>query len=419
MEKETNPKINIWAKHAQTIKTHKVKTIKTLVAKLKPGEGKIPSIKGIGKNDAIAMLIDIGLSAVPFADRYKNKLLTKFKNAPEKVDYKTLLSSLEEIAREEDMDEKERTYIEKAFKKAKSPKDPFLNKVLLSEHRITAPIFRITIIDEIASAINLKDEETLKLKEKYKSLKILIDSKNAKIKKATGIGIEKIEKIKAIANWTKFEHISVSLAHAFVIKKVEPQTIIETSEKDTKKLMKDSGISIPQKEIDKLEKVIDSVRTKMPAEAYYFDVISSLRLPKAAHEYLKKKKINNFYDLLKNGGPDNLIKKGEIKNKKLIENIEAYTFLDVLSNDININNKLINKGYNAPFNITKISRSKFISDMKDDLGNSKATLIFEKALKQTAYLNNIATGIATDAANRYSNRMNTTFNISPDQMVIK
>jgi len=107
MEKETNPKINIWAKHSQTIKTHKVKTIKALVAKLKPGEGKIPSIKGIGKNDAVIMLTDIGLSAVPFAGRYKNRLLSKFNNAPEKVDYQSLISSLEEITREEDINEKE------------------------------------------------------------------------------------------------------------------------------------------------------------------------------------------------------------------------------------------------------------------------------------------------------------------------
>ena len=415
MGKETNPKINIWAKHAQTIKNHKVKTIKTLVTKLKSGAGKIPLIKGIGKNDAVAMLIDIGLSAVPFAVRYKNKLLSKFKNAPEKVDYKTLLSSLEEITREEDINEKERSYIEAAIKKAKSSKDPFNDNTLLSEHRITAPIFRKTIIDEIASTVKLKEEEILKLKQTYKSLKILIDSKNAQIKKATGIEVEKIKKIKAIVNWTEFEHVSVPIAHAFVIKKVELQTIIETSTEDVQKIIKDSGITITRNELNDIGKVINAVRTKMPAEAYYFDVISSFTLPKAAHEYLKKKNINNFYDLLKNGGPDNLIKKGKIKNKKLIENIEAYTFLSVLSNDTDINAKLINKGYNAPFTIAKISRSKFISDMKADLGNSKATLLFDKALKQSAYLNNIATAIAVDTANGYSNGLNTTFDFAPTQ----
>lgn len=286
--------------------------------------------------------------------------------------------------------------------KAKSTKEPFKDNTPLAEHRLTAPIFRKTIIDEIASTVKLKEEEILKLKQTYNSLKILIDSKNAHIKKATGIKVEKIKKIKAIANWTKFEHVTVPIAHAFVIKKVEPQTIIRTSANELKKIVKGSGITITRKELNNIGKVIDAVRTKMPAEAYYLDVVSSLRLPKAAREYLKKQKINNFYDLLKKGGPDNLIKKGEIKNKKLIENIEAYTSLDVLSYDIDINKKLINKGYNSPFTISKISRSKFISDMKADIGNSKATLLFDKALKQTAYLNNIATGIAADAANRYS-----------------
>jgi len=415
MEKETNPKINIWAKHSQTIKTHKVKTIKALVAKLKPGEGKIPSIKGIGKNDAVIMLTDIGLSAVPFAGRYKNRLLSKFNNAPEKVDYQSLISSLEEITREEDINEKEQAYIEEAIKKAKSLKDPFKDTTLLSEHRITAPVFRKTIIDEIASSVNLEDKELHKLQQKYKSLDILIKSKNYKIKRATGIDIKKIKLMKDIADWTKFEHVSVPIAHAFVIKNIEPQTIIETSAEDVEKTVKDSGIKITRKELNDIEKVKEAVRKKMPAEAYYFDVISSLNLPKAAHEYTKKKKINNFYDLLKNGGPDNLIKKGKIKNRKLIENIEAYTFLDVLSNDIDINNKLINKRYNAPFTIAKKSRSKFISDMKTDLGNSKATLLWDKALKQTAYLNNIATGIAADSANSYSNGLNATFNFAPTQ----
>jgi Tc toxin complex TcA C-terminal TcB-binding domain/ABC toxin N-terminal region/Neuraminidase-like domain len=365
MGKETNPKINIWAKHAQTIKNHKVKTIKTLVAKLKPGAGKIPLIKGIGKNDAVAMLIDIGLSAVPFAVRYKNKLLSKFKNAPEKVDYKTLLSSLEEITREEDINEKERSYIEEAIEKAKSSKDPFNDNILLSEHRITAPIFRKTIIDEIASTVKLKEEEILKLKQTYKSLKILIDSKNAQIKKATGIEVEKIKKIKAIVNWTEFEHVSVPIAHAFVIKKVEPQTIIETSTEDVQKIVKDSGITTTRKELNDIGKVIDAVRTKMPAEAYYFDVISALNLPKKAASILENKKIRTFSELRKNGLIDDVIKKGKIEDKELIQKIKAYNRLENLSKNYKINTALISNDIISSAHISRISKKDFIEKFKN------------------------------------------------------
>jgi len=135
--------------------------------------------------------------------------------------------------------------------------------------------------------------------------------------------------------------------------------------------------------LNNIGKVIEAVRTKIPEEAYYLDVVSFLRLPKAAREYLKKKKINNFNDLLKKGDSDNLIRNGKIKNKKLIKNIEAYIRLETISCDLSVNKELIKKGYLTPIDISSKTRSSFIAEMRTQIGDFNSALLYQKATTQS------------------------------------
>jgi len=402
---EKNTQVNIWQKHAVAIEKSKVKTVKDLVAKLQPGAGKKPLIKEITKDDAVEMLIDIGLSVFPAGSRFNKELQRKFKGSPEKIHSKSFLSALETIAREKELDSNAANQLRKAIKVAQAEKteDPFKLDTPLSGHPATAFAFRKTIMDEVANALELKPSELEKLKQHYRTPDEFIKSSNGDIKEKTDIPVERIAKFKSILSWTRIEGVSVSLANALATKLVEVPDVIKMNKRALQKVVKKSGISVPYREktLKHLDQVILAVRKAKPDVAYYLDVISTLELPAKARTILDQKKVKTFDDLRREGVLDAVIAEGKITDKDVVANLNAHLSLSTLSVDVLANKKLIEKGYTSPARIAATSPKVIRRKMSGAIEDKKIDELLSKASAQTNFLNNLHAGFKADQANRY------------------
>lgn len=402
---EKNTQVNIWQKHAVAIEKSKVKTIKELTARLQPGEGKKPLIAGITRDDAVEMLIDIGLSVMLLGSRFRKELRSHFKGSPEKINFNSLLDVLEKIANDKELDSGSANQLKEIIKLAQAEKieDPFELDTPLSDHPATAFIFRRTIMDEVANELDLKGPEIEKLKQHYRIPVDFIKSSNDDIKKKTGIAENKIAKFKSILSWTGIEGVSVSLANAFTTTRKQPPDVIKLNVRALVKLVKESGISVPNREktLQHLKQVSLSVRKAMPEVAYYHDVISSLKLPAKAKTILNQKKVKSFDDLRRGGLFAEVIAEGKITDKNVVASLNAHLSLSTLSVDVLANKKLIDKGFTSPARIAATSPKVIRRKMSGAIEDKKIDELLSKASAQTNFLNNLHAGFKADQANRY------------------
>ena len=398
--------INKWQKHSKAIKKSKAKTVKDLVARLRPGAGREPSIEGVNKSDAAEMLIDIGLSVLPCGLMFRHEVRKHFKGAHEKVNFKNVLSALEKISKEKGIEERTRSYLRSAIAFAKSSrvKDPFKEETPLKKYPFTAPIFTKTILDGVAKVLKLKEEEITKLRRHYSSRDQFMNSTSADIHAATGIALGEIDKFKAILHWTEID-ISVNLANALATMSLKKADTITLNSQELKDIVEKSGVAVPAREkTDKqLKKVIASARAAVPDLTYYTDVISSFKLPKEAKSFLKEKKVQSFGDLRRNGLIKEFIDKGKIKDKDA-ERLQGFCRLEKVTYNPTLSNALINDGVQSVYALSRIPREEFIKkhkklSKKDELlrTHRKAVEIAGKNFGVTAWAYLASRGLNVDS----------------------
>ncbi len=396
--------MSVWQRNAKAIKKSNAKTIKELVDLLRASGRKKPLIKEINKDDAVSLLIDIGLNALPFGTKYRKQVQQKLKNSPEKINIENFLAALEKISVQKNLDPKNSASLKRAVKIAKSSniKSPFDDKTPLPEHPLTAPLFRKTVIDDVVLALGFGERIAAILSKQYKSPDEFQNSNDEDIKKIVRISSERIQKIKGALSWTKYDDISIPLAVAFASVSLDLQDIIEMSVNDLQKEIKKSKVSVPSedKTQSNLKKINIAVRKKLPKSAYYNDAISSLQLPQKARKFLESRKIKSFRDLRKKGLLEEVIEKGDLTDKKVLK-LKAYLDLSSISSEFEVNTKIIAKGYSHPYQITQVTRDLFIKNLSQEIGDYQSALIYEKAVVQSQFLNNIGTGAMADAANGY------------------
>ena len=394
-----------WLKYAKVIKKSKVKTIKEFVARLQTGTGKKPLFKGISRDDAVDMLIDIGLSDLPMGSRFSEELRRHFKTSPEKINFKSFLAALEEISIEKNLDYSAAKPLKEIIKltRAENKEDPFESNTPLSDHPVTAFAFRKTIMDEVGWALKLKQPEIDKLKKYYGSPDDLINSSNDDIKKKINISAKIISKLKDLLSWIKIEGVSVPLASALSTKLLQVSDVIKLDKRTLRKVVKESGISVPYRErtLKHLDQIVLSVRKVMPKVAYYHDVISSLKLPIKARTILKRKKVTSFDDLRRDGVLAEVIADAKITAKNVIASLNAHLSLSTLSVDVLANKKLIEKGFTSPARIAATNPKIFRKKMSGTIEDKKMDVLLSKASAQTDFLNNLHAGFKADRANRY------------------
>ena len=350
-------KVNVWQKHAAAIEKSGAKTVKDLVSMLKPGVEKKPLVKGVASSDAVDMLIDIGLSVLPSGSLLREEIGKHFKEAPEKITFKNILSSLDEIFKNKDLGETIRILAKESVEYAKSKKlkDPFKVDTSLSDHPSTAHIFRKTILDDAAAALHLKEDQVYKLKLNYSSPDSFMKSKRADIQAATGIPLATIDRFKKVVCFGRTLDISATLASAFASELNHISDFIGLGTSDLRGVIQKSQVPVPQKQrTDKyLGKVINYAKKRVPEVAYYHNVFSSL--PDITKKVLNQNKVKTFTDLRSDGLLSKLINDGKVKGEKVISTLKSHTRLEIISKNIDLNNALIRDNIQSAYQISQLT----------------------------------------------------------------
>lgn len=393
---------SIWFEHAAAIKKSEVKTIKELVIKLRPEAGKKPLIEGVTSADATEMLIDIGLSSFPFGTLFRQQVFEQFKENPDKVTINNIIASFEKIR-----EEKFLNYLEETIAYAKSGKvqDPFESEEPISEHYLTAPIYKKNIIEEVGKFLGISESKVESLKQRYRTRNEVLKSDPEKIRTDTGISLEEIDILKRALNLSGLRNTSIGLSVALANASLDTRNIIKLEVEELKKKVDESSVQVPdeEKSEERLKEVIKSAKESIPDFTFYHEVISSLVLPQKAKIILEEKNVQTFDELRKNGLIDEVIKEGEMKDgdaKRLMgfSRLERATCNTVLAGAL-INNSIL-----SVYALSRISRNEFIDNYKNNVRedelihtHQQAIEIAAKNLGVTAWAYLISRGFNVDA----------------------
>jgi hypothetical protein len=127
-----------------------------------------------------------------------------------------------------------------------------------------------------------------------------------------------------------------------------------------------------------------------------------LNLPQQLLPTLAKQGIHSLENIRMAGGIRHLEGLPVAADDPAVRMLEAHANLSVLSSDAQFNTALIAKGFTSPAAIAATSLKNFVSAVGDQVGDLRAAQAHVKARAQTHFLNNVLTGIRTNAANGYT-----------------
>jgi hypothetical protein len=127
-----------------------------------------------------------------------------------------------------------------------------------------------------------------------------------------------------------------------------------------------------------------------------------LNLPQQLLPTLAKQGIHSLEDIRMAGGIRHLEALPVAAYNPAVRMLEAHANLSVLSPDVQFNAVLIAKGFTSPAAIAATSLKDFVSAIGDQVGDLRAAQAHVMARAQTHFLNNVLTGIRTNAANGYA-----------------
>src|SRR6266567_1551033 len=130
--------------------------------------------------------------------------------------------------------------------------------------------------------------------------------------------------------------------------------------------------------------------------------ILKLNLPQQLLPTLAKQGIHSLEDIRMAGGIRQLAGLPVAADDPAVRMLEAHANLSVLSSDAQFNTTLIANGFTSPAAIAATSLKDFVSAVGDQVGDLRAAQAHVMARAQTDFLNNVLTGIRTNAANGYT-----------------
>ena len=350
-------KENIWLKHADAIEKSGVKTIKDLVAELRSGKVSRPGEPGIPRRDALEMLVDIALSSLPMGMLFKEHVLKAIKQTPDKITFSSVISILENIAKNETIDEQTRIDLNTAINNAKTGKikDPFKATMPLSEYVLTSHIIQQKTIREVATTLGISEAKATKLSQYYETPHRLIQSDTEDILTVTGITSKQAALIKSALSWRQRPGVSDRLASALAQASIDTEIIITMDPESLRSVVSSTGMEIPKAEIsdETLDKIIEAAKKSAPALVYFYDVITFLSLPEPALQFIQKKEIRSFDRLRLNGLMNELIKKGRL-NKELTMKLFAFSRLEKVTHNSTLAKSLIADDITSAFRVSKL-----------------------------------------------------------------
>ena len=128
----------------------------------------------------------------------------------------------------------------------------------------------------------------------------------------------------------------------------------------------------------------------------------NLQLPPALLPFLAQQNIHTLDDVRQAGGIAHLSGLTVATSDPAVRALEAHANLSLLPSDVQTNNILIQKGYTNLLQIARTPAATFVSALRDQLGEARATQIYVAAHAQADYLNNLLTAYRANAANRFA-----------------
>ncbi len=131
--------------------------------------------------------------------------------------------------------------------------------------------------------------------------------------------------------------------------------------------------------------------------------LARVQLPTQLLSTLANKGIRTLADLQKAGGLNNIPELGNTSNSSAVQKLEAQANLNIVSDDLQLNTALIDRGFTSISRIAQATRADFVSAIGEQQGDFKAAQLQVKARAQTNFLNNIAASVGADLANGLPN----------------
>jgi len=188
----------------------------------------------------------------------------------------------------------------------------------------------------------------------------------------------------------------------------------ETSEGDEEKrklrfrISEPGGIQIHETDVEVVVDSDERLKIKVPAEVlpqpvtHPLDEVAAtleLDLPESLVTFLNAQGIHTLEDIRRAGGIRQLEGLPVVADDPAVMALEAHAVLTVLSPEVELNAKLIDKGFSGLAAIAQTSRSAFVSALHEEIGDYQAALLHKKASAQVALLSNMLASKRADMAN--------------------
>ena len=157
-----------------------------------------------------------------------------------------------------------------------------------------------------------------------------------------------------------------------------------------------------QKKLDSPIDVALPVIERPSPKVTELDTALDLNLPIHIHQALVRHKIATLDDIRRTGGLDRLKDEDLPADDPAVKRLQAQTDLSILSDNIRVNNALIDKGYDTIHAISRKTRRDFTQAMRTAVGEAEAEKLYRAAKDQSLFLDNLLTKHRVDRANGYA-----------------
>jgi hypothetical protein len=157
-------------------------------------------------------------------------------------------------------------------------------------------------------------------------------------------------------------------------------------------------IQVDQTEILKLQVPAEVLPQPITHPLTDLVAILNLQLPPALLPFLASQNIHTLEDILRAGGLQHLQGLPIPADDPAISILEAHAVLSVLSPAVEVNAKLIEKGFTSLVKIAQTPRSEFVSALQADLGDFPSAQLYVKADAQSKYLSDMLANRRADLA---------------------
>lgn len=383
---------SVMQKYQKIFEKNKNLTIQEFVKKLKLNPKDPSYLKSITQEEAVDILLMIGLSSIPFGPILKRPITKKYGLNPGKITFQKILGSVKSITLDDINDEEILARVKTTLNRTNLDimEDPYKSEVKLKDFPVIKKFIRIPAHIKVAKIIGIEKEILSKLTENIPNEDQFLIIENEQIANYFQITLDNVQLIKDVVNLVKTHDVKPKLA-VILLRDFDIQELVSLDLEDIKNKLKTTNVKIQKSDFSDSDiKIIKSIIEKRNPKLLVLNkIISELKLKTALEKYLDEYKITSIDDFNKTilDEKENKtiidIVSPKIKSKKKIEALKAYLGLNTISNNFELNKTLIENDFTSFIDITRIPlfefQNRFINkaskkELKDIYYRAKANL---------------------------------------------